>query len=215
MFWQTVIADALGGTLTAVVVAVFGRYGSAVGEYPSRRRLIRVFTVAFVALVISDLTPIPLGETFRVAIFGPPSQNERWTLDAWRAFERRDYLGAIAAADQVVNEYSGVANRQQLELEKGTEPRPPVGKVAPWAAGEIFARGVGNDVAACYWILGRSYEQIGKSDQATTAYTKASRLTYARVWDPQWWPLRGWSPFGWFWSPAEVASDRVPSELRP
>jgi hypothetical protein len=49
----------------------------------------------------------------------------------------------------------------------------------------------------------------GELCPAKEAYMRAAELDYARAWDPQWWPIRGWSPFGWFWSPSDVANDRL------
>lgn len=216
-FIQAVVATALGGIIVVVVIELCKLCKIVLSERPvakhrhklNWRRALRNFLIAFICIFATDLTPMPVGETIRVAIFGAPAQNERWTLDAWRAFERRDYLAAIASAEQVIDQYAGVAERRQAELGRQKEAPPPVGKVTPWAAAKSFRRGLLNDVASCYWIAGQSHEKIGHGCEAKAAYIAASKLTYARTWDPQWWPLRGWSPFGWFWSPASVAQDRV------
>ncbi len=209
MFIQAVLANALGGLIVVAIVALYKRLIAESRQNVSWRKALLIFVVSFVFILITDLTPMPVGETIRVAIFGPPSQNERWTLNAWRAFERRDYLAAIASAEQVIDQYAGVAERQQAELQKQTKPLPAVGKVSPWVAAQIFPRGLLNDVASCYWIAGQSYERQGQGCRAKAAYIAASKLTYARTWDPQWWPLRGWSPFGWFWPPGQLAQDRI------
>jgi len=209
MFLEAVLANALGGIATVFLIALYKRYVSESREVLKWRQAFKLFIISSLLVFLTDFTPMPVGETIRVGVFGPPSQNERLTLEAWRAFERRDYLAAIASAEEVIDLYGGVAERQQSEFEQHKEPMPPVGKVAPWDASKIFPRGLLNDVATSYWIAGQSYEQIDNGCKAKQAYTEASRLTYARTWDPQWWPLRGWSPFGWFWSPAEVAQDRI------
>jgi hypothetical protein len=208
--FEAILANAFGGVIAVLIVALYNRIFAKKRHFFSRRRSVFiVFGIAFVVIFLTDLTPIPVGETIRVAFFGPPSQNERWTRDASRAFERNDYDTAILSANKVVDLFGGTANRQQELLKNQNEPVPPVGRVFPWRSGNVASRGILNDVASSYWILGQSYENKGRGCEARDAYTAASRLTYARTWDPQWWPLRGWSPFGWFWSPAEVAQDRV------
>lgn len=207
--FEAIAANALGGAIAVVIVGLYNRLIAKRPHYLKLRSALVVFGIAFIVIFLTDLTPMPLGETVRVALFGPPSQNERWTLDAGRAFERKDYDTAILSANKVVDLYGGTARRQQELLENQKEPLPHTGRVFPWETGKVFSRGILNDVASCYWILGQSYENKGKGCEAKDAYAAASRLTYARTWDPQWWPIRGWSPFGWFWSPAEVAQDRV------
>lgn len=64
---------------------------------------------------------------------------------------------------------------------------------------KIFANGLLNDVATCYFIKGKAAEKLVRKDDAKRAYEEAKKLTYARAWDPQ----------GWFWSPSEGASDRL------
>ncbi len=207
--FEAIAANAIGGAIAVLIVGLCIRIFGKHPHYLKLRSGLLVFGIAFVAIFLTDLTPMPLGETFRVALFGPPSQNERWTRDASRAFERNDHDAAILSANKVVDLFSGTANRQQELLNNQREPIPPVGSVLPWRFGNVASRGILNDVASCYWILGQSYENKGRACEAKVAYAAASKLTYARTWDPQWWPLRGWSPFGWFWSPAEVAQDRV------
>ncbi|SRR6266446_954454 len=208
--FEGIAANAIGGVIAVVIVGLYNRLIAKQSHLFSKwRSVFIVFGIAFVAIFLTDLTPMPIGETIRVAIFGPPSQTERWTRDASRAFERNDYDAAILWANKVVDLFGGTANRQQELLKNQNEPVPPVGRVLPWRFGNVASRGILNDVASCYWILGQSYENKGRGCEARDAYAAASRLTYARTWDPQWWPLRGWSPFSWFWSPAEVAQDRV------
>ena len=207
--FEGIAANAIGGVIAVLILGIYNRLIAKQPHFLKLRSALFVFGITFVVIFLTDLTPMPIGETIRVTVFGPPSQNERWTRDVSHAFERNDYDTAILSANKVVDLYGGTANREQELLKNQNEPSPPMGSVAPWKFGRVASRGILNNVASCYWILGQSYETKGKSCEAKNAYAAASRLTYARTWDPQWWPIRGWSPFGWFWSPAEVAQDRV------
>lgn len=140
---------------------------------------------------------------FAVRAAGPETQpkNVVLTTAAWNAFNAKDYSSAIAKAQECIDEFRGSASREQAELEKQKFPLPPKGKVTEAEKKTIFNRGLLNDVATCYFILGRSAEYLGRKDLAQEAYGHAIRYTYARTWDPS----------GWFWSPAEAAEDRLTS----
>src|ERR1041384_2996248 len=163
---EAAIGNALGGIATVVTVYLYKRFISEKQQHLRLRPAFKIFILAFIIVFLTDFTPMPVEESIRVALFGPPSQNERLTLHAWEAYERRDYLTAISSADKVIDEYAGVAKHQEGELEQGIEPIPTIGNASPWAASKIFSRGLLNDVASCYWILGHSYESIGQGCKA-------------------------------------------------
>lgn len=125
--------------------------------------------------------------------------NVQLTVAAWDAFNAGNYQQAIARADKCINEFRGSADREQVELQNSKAPLPPKGKVSEEEKKRILARGLLNDVATCFFIKGRSAENVGRIPEAREAYLAASKYTYARTWDPK----------GWFWSPAEAASDRL------
>lgn len=200
------LSNILAGLIVTFIVCV---YKHLRGSGLPLRRILIIFLIFLVSICATDFTPMPVGETIRVLLFGPPSFNERLTRDAWKAFEREAYHAAISSAEEMIKKYDKPAMLKQVELEREKEKDAPHGKVWPRPAAKIFDRGILNDVAACYWIMGKCYERINLCHKAKEAYLAASKLTYARVWDSQWWPLRGWSPFGWFWSPAQDAQDRL------
>ncbi len=125
--------------------------------------------------------------------------NSQLTSRAWQALNKGDYRRAIMYADKCIDEFRGGANRAQARLEKETASLPPTGKVSASEKNIILARGLLNDVATCFFIMGRAAEYLGRKEDAKQAYQAASKYTYARCWDPK----------GWFWSPAEVASERL------
>ncbi len=117
MFIETILANAFGGAMAVSIVALYKRFVAESHEMLNRRQAITIFVITFVIIFLTDLTPMPIGETIRVWFFGPPSQNERWTIEAWRALEKRDYNLAIASAEQVIDQYAGIAERQQMEFD--------------------------------------------------------------------------------------------------
>jgi hypothetical protein len=62
-----------------------------------------------------------------------------------------------------------------------------------------------NYLATAYWIQAQALEQLNQPEKARMAYCDCIALKYARNWDPHHWPIRGWSPYGEFWSQSERA----------
>lgn len=137
------------------------------------------------------------------------SAEEQCLKKAWEAFGKEEYQDAIKFADKCIDDLAKAADREQERLNKEKEPLPPTGTVGDAEKDKIFKRGVLNDVAAAYFIKGRSAEYLyrkGGSDasrykeMAKEAFEATCRYKHGRIWDPQ----------GWFWSPCEAASDRLP-----
>lgn len=161
--------------------------------------------------VRSDLTIVSLAVAVAASLFLPfssPAQ-EQCITDAWDAFNGNDYLRAIRYADRCIDDFGRAATRLQASLLADQIPEPPTGAVSDAERNRIFQRGLLNDVATAYFIKGRSAEyllQAGSPDaterraEAELAYRQACTLSYGRTWDPR----------GWFWSPCEAASDRLP-----
>ena len=135
---------------------------------------------------------------------------EECLKNAWRAFNRSDYKGAIKFADECIENFGKAADRMQEKLRNDKEPPPPTGPVSDADKNKIFKRGSLNDVATAYFIKGRSAESLyrkgGSKDHtykemAENAYKAACRYKHALTWDPN----------GWFWSPCEAATDRLSS----
>jgi tetratricopeptide (TPR) repeat protein len=126
--------------------------------------------------------------------------NEKATAAAWAALNTDKFEAAMQRADECVGEFRGAANRLQEKLEN-EKADLPTGAVSAQLKAKILANGLLNDVGTCYFIKGQAAEKLGRKEDAVKAYEEARKLTYARTWDPQ----------GWFWSPAEGASDRLAS----
>ena len=68
------------------------------------------------------------------------------------------------------------------------------------ALGGRQEKDVSNDLAVCFLIKGEAADKLGRRSDAINAYTNTTRYKYARIFDPS---------GRFFWSPAEVASDRL------
>ena len=126
---------------------------------------------------------------------------------AWKAFNGGDNVGAIAAADNCIDDFGPKAEKEQAALAADSKPLPPTGAVEnPAERNVIFERWAVNDVATAYFVKGRAAERLYRAGQkkykaiAEQAYQGAVRLSYGRAWDPK----------GWFWSPKEASEDRLP-----
>ena len=150
-----------------------------------------------------------LSVTISTCLTGTVWAEEQCVRDAWAAFNGKKYKEAITHSDKCIDEFGRQAERRQTQLEAEKIPNPPTGKVSDAEKNQIFERGLLNDVATVYFIKGRAaeflYREVGAGnatykETATNAYTAACTLKYGRTWDPQ----------GWFWSPCEASSDRLP-----
>ena len=126
-------------------------------------------------------------------------KNVELTNAAWDVYKGGNFAKAITAADRCIDRFKIQADGDQLQLKKTHVPLPPTGKVTDEQKKVIYAQGVLNDVATCFWIKGMSAQKLHRNDEAKEAFKAASTYTYARTWDPK----------GWFWSPAEDATDRL------
>ena len=136
---------------------------------------------------------------------------EPCVINAWKAFDKKDYKNAILHSDTCIDNFGNRAFKIQATLEADSIQEPPIGKVTKEEKKIIFARGILNDVGTAFFIKGRSAEYIYKKDKviniayrkiAIDAYTGSCRLKYARTWDKR----------GFFWSPCEASTDRLPLE---
>ena len=134
---------------------------------------------------------------------------EQCLKDAWSAFNKKDYGKAISFSNDCIDNFGKAATRIQKELDSIEVPLPPTMVVSDAEKDRIFKRGLLNDVATAYWIKGRSSEYLyrqggAKKDEykkmAEDAYKETCKYKHGRTWDPK----------GWFWSPFEAASDRLP-----
>lgn len=133
---------------------------------------------------------------------------ERCLTDAWRGFNGQDYEAAIEASGRCIDQFGKAADREEAKLKDSPLPSP--GRPKDLAAQQaIMELGLLNDVATAWFIKGRSAEYLyakggpksqSFKDTATSAYEAACRYKHALTWDPK----------GWFWSPCEASSDRLP-----
>src|SRR5438270_355496 len=125
----------------------------------------------------------------------PPPLHEKETALAWEAYAKGDYQEAIKHADVCIQEFRGAAARKQAELDAKKESVPN-GGVTDEQRKAVHQNGPINDVAAAYYVKGRSAHKLGQKDEALKAMAAAEKFPAGRAWDPK-------GP--WFWSPAEAA----------
>lgn len=147
-------------------------------------------------------------QLFVILFFTDLIAQEQCIINAWDAFNKKEYEKSISFTDECIDNFSKAAYRIQQNLEKLKVPLPPTGRVSDAEKDKIFKRGILNDVATAYWIKGRSAEYLShkggpKKEEykkmAEEAYKETCKYEHGRTWDPR----------GWFWSPCEAASDRL------
>ena len=110
------------------------------------------------------------------------------TTKAWNALAAGDHAAVEAYARKCISLYEGKAVEQQASLTEFA------------ASDKAFNYWALNDVATCYFILGKSYLAQGKVKEAQEAFrTIVDKFAYAQAWDTK----------GWFWKVAEGASDQL------
>lgn len=193
----TALISALTGLLKVYVD--YRKLGTASESAQPRRSVLSesfknpVFSLSLVILVAS------IGIFLARSLLPPLPLHAELSSAGWKALEKSDYGLAISKAGECVDTFEGEARRQQQTLLANGANPPPVGKVSGVDRDSIFANAVLNDVGTCYYVLGQAMEKIDHMVDAKEAYTRAQELTYARAWDSR----------GWFWSPANAASDRL------
>lgn len=125
--------------------------------------------------------------------------NQELTSAAWKLLEEKKYDEAISKAEECIETFVGQAEIAQEELIEKKVPEPPTSPKSEKEIQEIHSRGVLNDVGACYFIVGQSYEKLGNNEKALEAYKEAKKLIHAMVWDPK----------GWFWNVSKAAAGRI------
>ena len=128
------------------------------------------------------------------AAAGKP-EHEVKTTAAWVALAKNDFELAVKHADKVINQFAPAAARMEQQAKDGAA-KIPVGAVSAEKEREIFSRGVLNDVAACQFIKAQALHKLGRPEEAKAAFTQASKLTAARVFDPS---------GSYFWAVAPIA----------
>ena len=157
---------------------------------------------------MSRLTPmlvVLLVSASSGALHGQVTKNsEELTTEAWADFNKADFKGAIAKAQECIRNFKDDADDKEEELRKKNTPEPATDQFSAAERDAIMKRGPLNDVATSFFIIGQSEEELyrrgkekdpGLNQSAKEAYQQACKYTYARTWDPS----------GFFWSPSKKA----------
>ena len=109
---------------------------------------------------------------------------------AWGAIADEDLEAVVAYTKKCLEVYGEEAAKQQSALQDyvvGTDE-------------EVFVNWALNDVATILFIQGQAYQKAGMPEEAKASYQKLiAEFTYGQCWDPA----------GWFWKPAEAASEEI------
>ncbi len=109
-----------------------------------------------------------------------PHAEDQCLKDAWKALSGEKYEEAIKYADKCIDEFAKAAEREQEKLNKDKEPLPPTGAVSDAEKDKIFKRGLLNDVAAAYFIRGRSAEYLYRKEDRKPRNTRKWRRKHRR-----------------------------------
>jgi hypothetical protein len=153
---------------------------------------IAVFVIVLCVTLTACFPPTPAPAPTPTPLL---STSEEFVTAAWNAYNQNDFAKAIELALECIKRWESDATKQQAALTQA----PPNGKVSDDEKKEIFANWALNDVGTAYFIKALSLEKSGKIADAKDAYNMVITFPYARCWDPK----------GWFWSPAEVASENL------
>lgn len=145
------------------------------------------------------LEPSPARDSSRPPLSEPLHQ--KYTTDAWVAFQKGHYEAAITNADLCIARFGEAATRSQAALDS-KKVILPTGPVSEAERKRIVQYEILNDVATSYLLKGWAEEKLGHTVEARKAYMEAKKLTHARSSRPT---------GDAFWSPAENASGHLAS----
>ncbi len=165
-------------------------------EASAKPKRIRVWSL------IAGLFGMAVGFPLGLYIVGSsPVKSKSLATVAWVAYNNANWVEAIMHARECIDEFEPQALYMQKQLAKEKVKVPAIGIVRDEETKmEIFNRGPLNDVASCWFLIGRSLEKQQRERDAIDAYKNAIEFSYARVWDPF---------QGLFWPPAEAAQQRI------
>ncbi len=130
----------------------------------------------------------------------PKYLNEELTIAAWNAFNKKDYQSSLEKAKECIIEFKTDAKLEENKFIENNIPEPPIGKVGPEEKKEILRRGLLNDVATCWYIIGKCEWKLNNLNKAISAFDSATVFQNARIYDPA---------SDAFWSPAQKAQSYI------
>ena len=122
--------------------------------------------------------------------------SEDMTTRAWAHLNAGRYDDAIQQATAAIQEWAATAQLLQARKTRAGGLLAYTGEFKERQA--IFSYWALNDVAACYYILGKALDQKRDYARAGQALQQIEdHYSLAQIWDPQ----------GWFWSPVDAVRD--------
>jgi hypothetical protein len=122
--------------------------------------------------------------------------NVQLVAEAWRAYNRADFAGAVTVAERCTSTFQKQADDIERKL------RTADGESAPQTDAEkssVLARGPLNDVATCFFIIGQSAVHLKQPERAIQAFEAATKYSHAFSYNQD----------GSFWSPARASAQEL------
>ena len=111
----------------------------------------------------------------------PASAEQDCLKTAWANLTKGDYVHAVEAADECIDQFSVRALRDQNSLQASGEKLPPTGAVdSPADRKKIFDRWAVNDVSTAYFVKAQAAERIFRK-QGTAKYKACSPIGDSKV----------------------------------
>lgn len=166
-------------------------------------KLFTILTIAALTFGCQTATKAPIAAIkphTGVIDFGDYT-SETLTNKAWGAMDVGAYKDAITYANKCIELFEGEAVKMQAQMREQAETTADGEKPRKVPTNdEIFANWALNDVGTSYFIKGEALSNMGKNNDAKVAYKAVmNQFNHAKTWDPK----------GWFWSPAEAASQKI------
>lgn len=173
-----------------------------IGMKPKRKsqmlKILILFMFPTAVFAVRTVQPLPLNVVM---------MNGIWAVfnEAKESNDGELYMECIKKSEALIAEFEPEAQTKQEQLIKDKVPVPKPGIRNEEEKKIIWDFGPLHEVAAAWWVKGRSLQSLGKTQEAIGAYQEAAKYPHALVYDPN------MSAEGGFWSPSENAIARIKS----
>jgi hypothetical protein len=125
-------------------------------------------------LIVSDFTPVRLGETVAVWVLGPP-EAEKLMAALWDDCRQHRWSEAVPHADSIIRRFHKIGEKTEHNLELQKAPLPSEGHAGPFETIRIMKRDPLNLLATSYWIQGQAFEQLKQPQEGPNGVLQLHR----------------------------------------